>query len=213
MIKYLVFTYNDLIHRALCEEWNIKILYKKRFIAAIKSLQKEPNHKTEATSQIRTVVLTIKESDSMKALQTKLNDIDVMIENNSKQTTEILYKTKLSENEIESTFNLFEQKLKERKKQLNIELHEQSNKILNKLKQEQDTLNNYKASIQNGQKEHQSFIEDTKLDGTKREIKMIQTSQNILNNIQIEDNKSHITNDFAAFKVDSTKICQVLCFP
>ena len=202
-----------MLYRELCTLWQVNIIDKKRFKTAIQNLKKsKDNQKEKIPSQIRTVVMSIKESDSMKSLQTKLNEIDIMIESNSKQTSDILYKTKLSANEIKSKFDLFEQKLKERKKQLNIELHQQSNKILHKLKQKQDTLNNYKTSIQNGQKQQQSFIEDVNLDATKREIKMTQTSNNILNNITIEEDKFEATNDFIAFKVDSTKICEVLLF-
>ena len=199
------------LYRELCESYNIKNPYKKRFEKAVKNLQKSNSKfQPEKSSQIRTVVMTIKESDAIKSLQEKLDKIDIMIENNSKQTTEILNKTKLSENEIESKFILFESKLKERKKVLNIQLHEQSNKALNKLKQEQDTLNNYKTTIQNAQKKQQSFLMDDKLDATKREFKMEEVSKNILENINISNDNSNLSNEFVVFTVNSANVTQVV---
>merc|ERR1712083_485352 len=84
--------------------------YKKKFKNAVRKLQFESSKKSSASggsggfNQVHRIVISVKESETMKVLESKLADIGVAIEQNANATDKLLEDTQKMDTEIETAF-------------------------------------------------------------------------------------------------------------
>eukprot|EP01083_Nonionella_stella_P287148 977356_1 len=186
----------------ICTEYSIRQPFSTRLKSGVRALQFERsnNKATQNTSQrIYRVVTSTKECDSMKLLESKLSTVDGATQKNTNETSTALQDKQKIEDEIESTFGAIINAINERKKQLMGTLNDESNVILNGLKQQQNALSSYVTSIKQAQKQQNELLLDPNMDTTKRELKIIEITNNALQSI-----------DDGVLSVDTPKIKYIL---
>eukprot|EP01083_Nonionella_stella_P064862 169459_1 len=154
----------------ICTEYSIRQPFSTRLKSGVRALQFERsnNKATQNTSQrIYRVVTSTKECDSMKLLESKLSTVDGATQKNTNETSTALQDKQKIEDSIESTFGAIRDVLKEREKQLMGALNDESNAILNSLKQQQNALSSYVTSIKQAQKQQNKLLLDPNMDTTK----------------------------------------------
>eukprot|EP01083_Nonionella_stella_P172089 589457_1 len=186
----------------MCKEYSMRPPFDKRLKSAVRALQfacSETETPQNASQRIYRVVTSTKECDSMKLLESKLSTVDGATQKNTNETSTALQDKQKIEDEIESTFGAIINAINERKKQLMGTLNDESNVILNGLKQQQNALSSYVTSIKQAQKQQNELLLDPNMDTTKRELKVIEITNNALQSI-----------DDAVLSVDTPKMKYIL---
>eukprot|EP01083_Nonionella_stella_P064861 169457_1 len=186
----------------MCKEYSMRPPFDKRLKDAVRELQferSETEAAQNASQRIYRVVTSTKECDSMKLLESKLSTVDGATQKNANETSDAEQNRQKIEDEIKCTFGAIRDVLKEREKQLMGALNDESNAILNSLKQQQNALSSYVTSIKQAQKQQNKLLLDPNMDTTKRELKIIEITNNALQSI-----------DDGVLSVDTPKIKYIL---
>eukprot|EP01083_Nonionella_stella_P046909 125606_1 len=173
--------------------------YVKRFKDAVRQLQFKYNNTNSQQNKwhmhrvYRTrVVTSAKEDKCITLLENKLIEIDLALQNNLSITSRSLENTKHVEKDIIMAMNSYKNKLMERQKVLIAKLNQTANEKLNELQNQKHNLEKYKISIQTAQKEQNGLVLDPKMDRTKREIKIDQITNDVINGMNHNDMKPSI---------------------
>eukprot|EP01084_Bolivina_argentea_P078017 141556_1 len=163
--------------------------YVKRFKDSVRELQHSYNKTNSQNSlnKIYRIVTSKKEDESIKVLESKLTEIDVTLAQNMNITSKCILDAKKIESNINSIFAMYKAKIEERQKFIINKLTEETNKHLNILQTQKRNLENYRTAIQVGTKEQNSLLLDPQFDTIKREIKIQEIANNVMNSIHNTD--------------------------
>eukprot|EP01083_Nonionella_stella_P102764 292656_1 len=169
--------------KEICTEYSIRQPFSTRLKSAVRKFQFKRSDHDNGSHRIYRVITTTKEGDSMKLLESKLSTVDGATHKNTNETSTALQDKEKNGDSIESTFGAIIDAINERKKQLMGTLNDESNVILNGLKQQQNALSSYVTSIKQAQKQQNELLLDPNMDTTKRELKIIEITNNALQSI------------------------------
>eukprot|EP01084_Bolivina_argentea_P107105 191529_1 len=187
--ELLTYNENDIDH--LIKDCNIKkYVFIKRFKDALRKLQHHQSISKSSSNrfgQIYRVVISNKESENIKRLETKLSELDIVLNDNLSKVSALLEDAQKKDVEIEKVFLVIRNKINEREKQLRNKFNTLSNETVNKLRQQQKKLESYKKLINNSLSEQQAMTLDPNIDSIKRENKIVEITNNTLSNINQQD--------------------------
>ena len=126
------------------------------------------------------IVLSAKEGEAMDKLQTALTNIDEMMKQNVQNQSNLKEETQRITKEIEDTFSGYIAKITERAVTLKRKLSADSKTKTDELLKEEEAFKKLRESIQSGIESQSAMIRDTNFDRKKREIQMMEITNNVL---------------------------------
>ena len=163
-------------------------MFKKRFKLAVKELKNKHGITPAATpAQVKHVVISVKESESMKALQAKLAQIGGVSQRIDENQDKLSADVQRLGAEIEGAFKAIRSRLNEREKALMAALEEATKTQMEALKAQQANVEQFADSAKQALSEQNRMILDAALDSGKRETKIAQIAEDTLKGIRDED--------------------------
>ena len=142
---------------------------------------------TPSPAPAQVVVISVKESESMKALQAKIAQIGDVSQRIDQGQNKLSADAQRIGAEIESAFKAMRSTLNEREKALMAALEEETKKQMEAFKAQQANVTQFADSAKQALSEQNRMIMDAALDSGKRETKMTQISEDTLKGIRDED--------------------------
>lgn len=144
----------------------------------------------------------------MNTLEMKLAQMNQMMEANVAKQAKVTADSKRLDSEIDDVFGVYVSKLTERAMELKKKLNKEAKEQLETLVQQQAELKKCKESAESGLSDQRAMIMDAKMDDKKRETKMLQITEDILQAIN-EDNLKVYVGDIV-FTHDDAAVSKVI---
>ena len=193
------------------EQLKLSPLILRKFKTAWRKLKNEQPQSAPSSVTPAVVVISTKEQGAMDTLETTLAQMNQMLEDNVAKQAQITADSKRIDSEIDDIFGQYVSKLTERAVELKKELNAEAKKQTETLVQQQEELKKSKESVESGLSDQRAMIMDTKMDKKKRQTKMLQITEDILQGIDEDGLKVQLPD--IKFTHDDAAVSKVSILP
>eukprot|EP01084_Bolivina_argentea_P069889 127093_1 len=228
-------SYSDKDINDLCEEFDIKMPFKKRLADAIHVLQankmkiqllvdskgdkiNKNNNKLQRqdTTPISRTILSAEEEKAFDAIDERYQEVVQSIEDNQLSINKLKENHSNCKSQINAAFDSIITKLNNRRQQLLERLNFEGNKKMSVIKANKEKLINYKTSIESARSDADKLTMDVTVDRKTRKFRILQIEKyiykyNITNQVSLST-KGHIDDNLLKFDCKSETASKALKF-